>query len=297
MDDMANDYLKLFNIKNDFNGWTGINNPTELEIESGIWVTKAGARFFPKGFMYNPESNRHWEWGAILEGGLEFEYNNQNVKAQKGSCYIMPPDLFLTARPINKPFLVWIEINGPVSVKAIQKVSGKSNNLVLNKFTLEQMKHILTIAHLLHEHPYGYELSVHNNLWGFLANSIYPGNPSSRSVTQEIQNVIVYLKNQKTIENCTLHQLAQIAGLPVETFRKRFLNETGESPIKYLLKTKIKRAKELLSIKGLTLKEVAQETGFDDPYYFSRIFKKYEGLSPTEYRKRFYPEIYFNPLI
>lgn len=271
-------------------GWTGLNSPYDLEMESGIWVIKAGARSFPKSFSYNPEKDKHWEWGAILEGEFEFEFNGKHIRASKGSSYIMSPDITLTATPVNNPFLVWIEVAGNIAANAFQKIASAGEGLSLYKFSGEQVKNALKIARLLHEHPNGYQLNVQAHLWSFLSDLIYPGSLTEKKISLEIQNVLDYIENQKSLSKCSLEKLAKISSLPLETFRKKFNCEIGDSPIKYILKKQVMRAKELLSHKNLSIKHIALEVGFEDPYYFSRLFKKYEGVSPVEFRKLFYPE-------
>jgi YesN/AraC family two-component response regulator len=57
------------------------------------------------------------------------------------------------------------------------------------------------------------------------------------------------------------------------------------SPIDYFIKLKIHYACQLLSQSDMKIKEIADKTGYDDPYYFSRLFKQVMGKSPKEYRK------------
>lgn len=69
------------------------------------------------------------------------------------------------------------------------------------------------------------------------------------------------------------------------TLRRQFKAQTGYSLKEYILRVRLKRAKSLLALSTMTVEEVAAETGFDDPYYFSRLFKKREGVAPTVFRK------------
>ncbi len=78
---------------------------------------------------------------------------------------------------------------------------------------------------------------------------------------------------------------AKAEGLSYGGFRKSFRHRLGMAPKQYFLMLKIDRAKELLARPGRSVKETAYELGFEDPYYFSRIFKKKVGVSPDLYRK------------
>lgn len=69
-------------------------------------------------------------------------------------------------------------------------------------------------------------------------------------------------------------------------FSKLFKEETGSNFVEYLTNLRMSRAKELLKEESRSMKEICMEVGYSDPNYFSRIFKKNVGLTPTEYRER-----------
>ena len=68
-------------------------------------------------------------------------------------------------------------------------------------------------------------------------------------------------------------------------FSKLFKDETGEGFVEYLTNLRIDKAKELLSGTSYSMKEICQMVGYTDPNYFSRIFKKNVGVTPTEYKE------------
>ena len=63
-----------------------------------------------------------------------------------------------------------------------------------------------------------------------------------------------------------------------------FKKKTGLSPIDYFIKMKIHYACQLLCQNDLKIKEIAEKLGYDDPYYFSRLFKQVMNKSPKDYR-------------
>lgn len=69
-------------------------------------------------------------------------------------------------------------------------------------------------------------------------------------------------------------------------FSKKFKEETGVNFIDYLTDIRIGKAKELLKEDKLSIKEVCLASGYSDPNYFSRIFKKVENITPSEFRER-----------
>lgn len=73
-------------------------------------------------------------------------------------------------------------------------------------------------------------------------------------------------------------------GMSHSSFRRRFKQQMGMAPIKYLLELRLRKAKHLLMHTTLPVKIIAEECGFENPLYFSRFFRKRTGLPPSEAR-------------
>jgi transcriptional regulator GlxA family with amidase domain len=78
--------------------------------------------------------------------------------------------------------------------------------------------------------------------------------------------------------------LARGAGLSVSHFNRLFREWSGFTPMEYQRRQRMARARALLGDARLTIKEIAAQCGFDDPYHFSRVFRQLDGLSPSQYR-------------
>ncbi len=94
------------------------------------------------------------------------------------------------------------------------------------------------------------------------------------------------------IENNYMHgitagDVAAKLGIDRTHFFRIFKAKTGISPEQYIMKLRMKAAKDLLSSGTNTVTEIASLVGVSDVYYFSKLFKRTEGISPTEYRKNF----------
>jgi len=85
-------------------------------------------------------------------------------------------------------------------------------------------------------------------------------------------------------EEISLEDVSRAVNLSPQYFSRFFKQETGENFIDYLTQVRINKAIELLKDKNHTIKEVCFMIGYNDPNYFSRIFKKVTGYSPSEQR-------------
>ena len=81
-----------------------------------------------------------------------------------------------------------------------------------------------------------------------------------------------------------LATLASHANLSKYHFSNKYKALTGHSPIQYFLHLKMERACYLLDVSGKSIKDVSRTLGYEDSYYFSRLFKKIIGVAPTQYR-------------
>ncbi len=109
-------------------------------------------------------------------------------------------------------------------------------------------------------------------------------------LNKEEQSNGIIIASKDYIEKCyhkgiSLEDVSREVDISPYYFSKLFKEKTGEKFIDYLTNIRIEKAKELLMDKELSMKEICIKVGYGDPNYFSRIFKKCEGKTPTDYRE------------
>lgn len=105
----------------------------------------------------------------------------------------------------------------------------------------------------------------------------------------EKEKVVLFKKVEQYIsdnlkEELELEKTAAKFNLSSYYFSRRFKEALGYNFSDYINMLRIKKAKELLIDDSMSIKEVGYSVGFSDPNYFSKLFKKYEGVTPTEYK-------------
>jgi two-component system response regulator YesN len=104
------------------------------------------------------------------------------------------------------------------------------------------------------------------------------------------QSVIIkaqeYIDRNFSSADISLYSTASHVGISPNHLSTVFAQETGEKFIDYLTRIRIEKAKQLLRYTSMKGADIAYEAGFNDPHYFSSIFKKHTGLSPREFRNK-----------
>jgi two-component system response regulator YesN len=102
---------------------------------------------------------------------------------------------------------------------------------------------------------------------------------------QVISSIQEYIKSNVK-KKLTLNSVAAAFNFSPNYLSHLFTKYTGESFVDYITGVRIAAAKEMLSRDGIRIYEVAEELGFESAFYFSKVFKKVEGISPREYLQR-----------
>ena len=99
-----------------------------------------------------------------------------------------------------------------------------------------------------------------------------------------LRGAVSFIRENYT-RNIVLDEVAASVHISPYYLSHLFREELGITFIEYLTRTRVERAKQLLSAGGMSVSDVAREVGYDDAGYFSRVFKKLTGRTPAAYRK------------
>jgi AraC-like DNA-binding protein/quercetin dioxygenase-like cupin family protein len=102
-------------------------------------------------------------------------------------------------------------------------------------------------------------------------------------LSASVTSALTYVREHYA-ENVQLQHLADAAHVTAKHLDYAFRRSVGLTPGQYLRRYRLERAKQLLGETDCTIREIANGVGFTDSYYFSRAFRRAEGLSPLQYR-------------
>ena len=101
-----------------------------------------------------------------------------------------------------------------------------------------------------------------------------------------LEKVKKLMESQISNSDFSIAFLSKSVGLSHTQLNRKLVALTGQPPVKLMRSIRLNKAKELLTSTSLTISEIAYQTGFSDPSYFSKTFKSETGLSPKKYRQK-----------
>jgi AraC-like DNA-binding protein len=226
-----------------------------------------------------------------VKGGGWCELAGHLHTVRAGDLLVLPPGLpHICGAHVSNPWTIhWAQATGDglreylnelgVSVQAPLVWMGDDLQLarLFNEVvrTLEQGLSFLNLLHASHA------------LAHLLAVMIRHCHEQTRDTSDSVQKVaggIIYM-SEHLDQPMRVSTLAALANLSPAHFSVLFKEQTGCSPRDYLHLLRIHRACQLLRSSTLNVKEIATRLGYQDPFHFSRQFKAFQGMSPSEYRE------------
>lgn len=116
-----------------------------------------------------------------------------------------------------------------------------------------------------------------------LAEKDYVKAVEQKGVKLRLQKALEYM-DANFLSNPSLNDISSKAYMAPNYFHKIFKETFGLTPFEYMLDKRMNIAKELLGFSSLNIKQIAEQAGYNDEFYFSKVFKKHSGVSPSKFR-------------
>ncbi|WP_298553317.1 AraC family transcriptional regulator [uncultured Algibacter sp.] len=185
--------------------------------------------------------------------------------------------------------IYWFHFNGPFGKEIYNRYSKTDSNhykdIPFSKSVIDQFNKIFDLFnnnYLLNHIEYANLLSLN-----FISSFVYH-DFQSIAKTNQSDNLVDLVKNyllNNLDKNFTLDELASRFNYSKSYLHTKFKIKTGYPVLVFFKLKKVQKACEYLSYTDLSIKEISYKIGFDDPLYFSRIFKNFMGKSPRNYKQ------------
>jgi AraC-like DNA-binding protein len=271
----------------------------------GLYINVAGtANVLPNIFYPSTDHPSEyfftWEKGRILNefqinfitegtGILENRFGAYPLK--KGSIFITFPGVWHRYKPNQRTGWVetYIGFDGEMARKLISEPQFSPKDPVFNLGVKEEfLDSFLKIFDLVEKEQPGYQQIASGmviKLLGYIISFEKQRDFSGKPIAKIIEAVRFEMR-QNMDQEIDLKILAAKHNVSYSFFRKMFKKYTGVPPGQYHLQLRVTRAKELLVSTDKSIKEISYGLGFQSIFYFSNIFKKKEGVTPSHFRNK-----------
>lgn len=184
----------------------------------------------------------------------------------------------------------WLHFDGPLARSYYELITSSQGNIISSSNLYQVVHEMNNILKLFRNSEPIREAKVSSYITKLLTILLNirsdAGNNFSHS--QIVENSLAYISEHFT-EALSLETLAKNSNMSLFHFTRVFTAETGYTPHQYLIATRINSAKFLLRTPGNSIKEIAFRCGFNSESSFCSTFKKWEIMTPGEYRNQSFP--------
>jgi AraC family transcriptional regulator of arabinose operon len=237
-------------------------------------------------FDYTPTINKMY---YIVEGEGFLTVQGQTYYPKPNELYLLPADVIQSYGTINDDTFgkYWCHFTAKIGELNLFQVLETSPFI-----RIEQPEQWKNKFERLIDYAYSDKLTsrIHTNsvLLEIIADYIEASdkvkfNLKATPAFEKMNVVLQYIEAHLT-DNLTVEELAQIAHFHPNYFIQLFKNFTGNSPIQYINRARLEKAKNLLTMTELNVSAIADAVGLEFSY-FSRMFRDHNGVSPTVYRE------------
>lgn len=213
-----------------------------------------------------------------LPGDADFIVADKTYHASKGDIAYIPAYVQYALRANQHEHLYVIHFNESYSGGEIEIFTPKTVNLLIDLF---QSAYRCSTNKL----P-GYSFALSSTFYKILEQMYLQSRQDQKSTIKNFNYALEYIHLNYTKENLTVKELAKIANVSETYFRTLFADMMHITPLKYITELRLSLADELLLSKYYGVVETAQLCGLSDPKYFSTVFKKNRGMSPSSVNRK-----------
>lgn len=260
---------------------------------------------FDKNFVFNGEEHDFWEMVYIDKGQVQIQRDEENLVLSQGEIVFHRPNEFHSIKALDSApnfFVVSFVCNSPLMdyLEKYYTILNKTLHGFISSIIKEaECTYIIpkndpALKKLIKKDtaPIGGEQLIKTYLEQFLIflirNIVKKDEPSVFPSKESMESHLIAsakrLLEEKAEEPFHVNDLCVALGYSKSYLSKLFHEQTGETIANFAVLQKIKRAKQLIRDGNLNFAQISDKLSFDNPQYFSRVFKRITGMTPTEFK-------------
>jgi YesN/AraC family two-component response regulator len=274
---------------------TGYMNLAESELEdthASLKINSCGVyRLITLPIMstVRPLGRPDYQLLYIAAGKAFFSINGTIIEVSEGNMVLYPPHTPQQyAYYINhKPEVYWLHFTGSESGTLTEEAGFNESPILYTGISSRYQELFLSVIQEIQlTRPSFEELAALylKQIFLLLKRIREEGGFKKTEIQKEMEKTVRYF-HENLASNIEIEAYARQLHMSTCWFIRSFKEYSGMPPGRYLTDIRIKKAKELLESTDYSIGEIGGIIGYENPLYFSRIFKKTAGVSPAEYRK------------
>lgn len=255
-------------------------------------------KFYLSELGYYPMANNHnnIEEKGVKDYTLIYCTNGKgSVTLKNKEAHIAPNQFFIIPKDTKYEYksdgvfpwsIYWFNFNGSMASELYSRYEMKKSSKV--SFSADRILLFEKIFDLFSKRSQEGSLEYAMLLSLGAISSIIYNDLDVQNHTKKEENLIISIKNflsKHLDKNFSLEDLSRKYNYSKSHLQARFKAETGYSLLVFFNLKKIQQAADYLNCTDLSIKEISFKVGFQDPLYFSRVFKNFMGKSPSSYKK------------
>lgn len=263
-----------------------IYTPSKFAKDSLIYLQEVG---ISKTIKKHTNSRKYMDsflFFIVLEGDGILKYNNQEIHLTKDSCAFIDCHKSYSHTSDNWK-IAWVHFNS----KNLENIYNKFIERENKNYVYTDIKKYLTIIEdimmISSSNDYTKDMNIYSKsteLLNLLMSETIYQDTHNRKYKYNINDIKKYIDDNYTLQ-LTLDELSNKFYINKFYLTRTFKDNFGTTINNYILEKRITKSKELLRFSNKKIEEISSVCGFKDPNYFSRIFKKIEGITPKEYKR------------
>lgn len=268
------------------------NDNNNLNLNLDIKLYYCGTGDCEYNFSFGPGIKDHYKLHYVHSGKGIFATRNVVYTVSEGDFFLICPNVLVSYNPaFNETWnYSWVAFNGLNAEAYLNRINLNINNPVLKCSEKDKINACFQAIFDSTKYENSMDLRSLSSFYDLLSTIVESSNldavDKSLNNRQDayIKQAIEFIETNYS-RKISIEEVAAYVGINRKYLSKLFSDILNVSPQNYLINFRLQKSCDLLTGTSLSVTEISNSIGYNDPFLFSKIFKRYKGVSPKAYRK------------